>query len=407
VNRVATTALLVALPAMLFAVRAVGLRRLVLPAGLGWVAGFLALGLLSGLLRGAPLPLMAAAALLGVKGWLLAGVVAQAGWSRPALRRLARIGAAAAVVTFAVSAVNLAVPAWFTSVAGGTATAVDYRWALPSLLGPFLFPLVYGNVTALAAVAFGAAALTTTGRARRTSAWFAAGCTVCALLSARRLVLVALVAAVLVYLVVRRSRRLWLWVGGAIAVAGAALSPLIVRVVRATVAEYFGAAEEPARTALTTGAFDVAGDYFPLGAGLGRYGSYLAGQQYSPEYRARGFDQIFGLRPEPPFNGYLTDTFWPAVLGEAGWLGVVAYVLAVAAVFRQVGRLAVRGSGPARTVGLMALLVWAAAVVLSLGNPLFVAAPLFLIPFVLSGIAAALDRAGPPPPDPKPAEGAR
>ena len=56
-------------------------------------------------------------------------------------------------------------------------------------------------------------------------------------------------------------------------------------------------AATPARIALYLGAVAVAADEFPLGAGLGRYGSWISRTNYSDVYREYGLDQI--LRPEP------------------------------------------------------------------------------------------------------------
>ena len=79
----------------------------------------------------------------------------------------------------------------------------------------------------------------------------------------------------------------------------------------------------------------VGRDYFPLGAGLGRYGSWLSREHYSPLYAEYGLNDVRGLAPARPAGDGLrarvaapsaTDTFWPAILGEMGVIGLIAYL---------------------------------------------------------------------------------
>ena len=85
-----------------------------------------------------------------------------------------------------------------------------------------------------------------------------------------------------------------------------------------------------ARVALYNGAFEITRDHFPLGVGLGRYGSWMSRVNYSPIYVEYRLSDIRGLDPENP--KFATDTFWPQVLGEVGALGVVAYAVFLGAI---------------------------------------------------------------------------
>jgi Uncharacterized proteins of the AP superfamily len=78
------------------------------------------------------------------------------------------------------------------------------------------------------------------------------------------------------------------------------------------------------RSALYLGSFEVAKDYFPLGAGFGRYGGYIASCFYSPLYFKYGINKVYGLSEEGHF---LNDTFWPCILGETGYIGLLLYLL--------------------------------------------------------------------------------
>ncbi len=86
-------------------------------------------------------------------------------------------------------------------------------------------------------------------------------------------------------------------------------------------------ADTPARIALYEGSVMIAIDNFPLGAGLGRYGSWMSRVEYSDVYREYGMDRIFGLSPESP--QFINDTFWPQILGETGVIGFFAYAVVI------------------------------------------------------------------------------
>jgi len=81
---------------------------------------------------------------------------------------------------------------------------------------------------------------------------------------------------------------------------------------------------EEARNVLYVGGFQIALEKFPLGAGLGRFGSWMSAASYSPLYREYRMDEVYGLTPDDP--SFATDTFWPAILGETGVLGLIFYI---------------------------------------------------------------------------------
>ena len=43
---------------------------------------------------------------------------------------------------------------------------------------------------------------------------------------------------------------------------------------------------------------------------------------------------MHGLRPEA--HGYLNDSFWPMILGETGWLGLLFFVCALVWLFKKI-----------------------------------------------------------------------
>ena len=94
---------------------------------------------------------------------------------------------------------------------------------------------------------------------------------------------------------------------------------------------------ESARYQLTAKSIQVARDHFPLGAGFGTYGSYISGEVYSPLYEQYELSRIWGL--EKGAADFVSDNFWPMILGQTGWLGLFAFGLAVIFLFLQIQRL--------------------------------------------------------------------
>jgi hypothetical protein len=156
-----------------------------------------------------------------------------------------------------------------------------------------------------------------------------------------------------------------------------------------------------ARSALYGASAEIARDYFPLGAGMGRYGSHMSRVEFSPVYEQYGLTHIRGLRPDN--DNYITDTFWPMVLGEHGVFGALGYAVFLGAlllaVWRTLGRQADR---LLRVFCLGTLAVLVAAVIESFATPMFVAPPRAYI--VFAAIGAVLAIANRPPADAEPDE---
>lgn len=74
--------------------------------------------------------------------------------------------------------------------------------------------------------------------------------------------------------------------------------------------------------------FNLATNHFPLGVGFGAFGGHGARVFDSPLYHQLGFDNFWWFRQ----HRFLTDTFWPHVYAEAGWLGCGAYVVALGSI---------------------------------------------------------------------------
>jgi O-antigen ligase len=112
---------------------------------------------------------------------------------------------------------------------------------------------------------------------------------------------------------------------------------------------------------------------------------------FSPVYAQYGLDRIWGLTPQYP--AYVTDTFWPHVLGEIGVLGVVAYVAFLFALGVELWRATRAMTNPVmRAFCLGAFMVFLHSLVESLASSMYESPPRIYLAFGAMGIALALSR---------------
>ncbi|MCD8154317.1 MAG: hypothetical protein LUF78_06500 [Clostridiales bacterium] len=106
-----------------------------------------------------------------------------------------------------------------------------------------------------------------------------------------------------------------------------------------TVMDYFVIAEdETARSALLTTALQIIQDYFPLGTGFASFGSAFSAEPYSRIYELYHINHVWGITKT--YHSFISDSFWPYLLGETGILGSVFYTGFLASVFWRVTGLA-------------------------------------------------------------------
>jgi hypothetical protein len=352
--------------------------------GLGWFTAFGLLGVGSAVAADVPFVVLASGAALAMKGILLALAVAQLQWSSADVRRLARGGVAVLLFIIACSLVNLAIPqTWQATV--GNIPQVSYRAAIPSLIGPFVEPGTLGIMSALGFLAV--VAWNTTMGATRFTWLLSAGMALVAVFSFRRKTWLGMMGSFL-WLSSRAGR------SGVFATAVATVAGILVvfwsallNALQALVSTYVDQSQgTAARTLMTRDSFFVAMDYFPLGAGFGRFGSDTASEFYSPLYLERGYQNVWGLSERAGNALFLTDTMWPAILGETGVLGLLVFLLALVAVFRRLRRLSVDDAPIARWLGLTGI-AWIFQYLLeSTGNPVFVSPPSYVPLFFLIGL---------------------
>jgi len=147
---------------------------------------------------------------------------------------------------------------------------------------------------------------------------------------------------------------------------------------------------DEARNALYAASVRVAGDFFPLGSGLGTFGGWIAALYYSPLYNQYGLSTVYGLEKGGRF---LTDTFWPYLIAQFGVIGILCYawILIVffhnaASVFKKAENLFIKA------FALGTLMILAEGLVESLAEAVFVGPPQFFFIFAAMGVTFSLQK---------------
>ena len=153
------------------------------------------------------------------------------------------------------------------------------------------------------------------------------------MLSTRRAKAMGAVACILlVYLLVlhkrqKISRRVKLLTAG---VLGLAVTGGLYQLI----SYYYTMGVESARAVLTIGAPFIAADHFPFGSGWGTYGSAFSAEPYSPVYGMYRMAGVWGMSPN--YHEFLSDTFWPMILGECGYFGFAAFIAVMVLLIRRI-----------------------------------------------------------------------
>lgn len=356
-----------------------------LPAQYATIA-FAFMGIAGAVANTVPILIASQGLLLIMKGFLLAWGVAQLDWVAEDIHRLVRRSSPFVVALIIGAGVNFLFPGpWSQVVLAGH----DYgtRLGLAPVTSFFQHPGYFGTVMALSFLA-AFAYVGVFGRSR-TATFILLGSVASAFLTGRRKVLIGLSAAA-AYLAVR-FRLAWIGVASAIVIPISFILfwKNIADVIQYTWAEYFLNPDAVARIRLTIDAFTVALSNFPAGAGFGRFGSAVARQYYSPLYYQLGYDGVWGLGSTEESGQFLTDTFWPAIIGEAGLFGAALFAAIFVIYMLRFGRLAKTGNRWDRWLGLVGI-AWTIELLFeSIAGAVFTAVPTFALYFAVVGIAAS------------------
>ena len=89
-----------------------------------------------------------------------------------------------------------------------------------------------------------------------------------------------------------------------------------------------------ARKVLNETSVEIAKDYFPIGTGFATFGSHFSSVNYSPVYSMYGIENVQGIQQEKP--SFISDTFWPMMLGQFGIIGCVAYLGIIVLIYLKI-----------------------------------------------------------------------
>lgn len=154
---------------------------------------------------------------------------------------------------------------------------------------------------------------------------------------------------------------------------------------------YFTDSTGSARFALLSGSLKILKDFFPIGVGFSKYGSYYPRIHYSEWYYEYGLNTVWGLRPGETFFG--TDTFWPAIMGETGFLGIIVYVLLLYSIYHALKRIFDKTRDLENTemiIPCLGLLVFIQTLVESTGEPIFNSSPQNIVIGLIIGSVLAI-----------------
>lgn len=290
-------------------------------------AAFVLAGTISGIAQHVSFTTIALGAFLAIKFplFFLTGLTVP--WTRDDARRIVKTAVMAPPIIVALALLLWLAPNAIQSVFIDPAAALEEGFArggMTAMTAPFSHPGQLGwalafcgcfAVAALSARAVGAAASGTS-----------LGASLFGILaSLRRKPLLGLPLAVLVGFGagLKRKQRMYALSGTAVLLALLALAARsrVDAIVADTTANYLDPySPTAARTMLYVTGWDIGARKFPLGAGFGRFGGYISQIRYSPVYDEYGLSTTYGLSPDAPY--YIQDTYWPHILGEAGWIGI-------------------------------------------------------------------------------------
>ncbi len=97
---------------------------------------------------------------------------------------------------------------------------------------------------------------------------------------------------------------------------------------------YFFTTTDSARSALLTTSIEIANDYAPFGTGFGTFASHFSAEVYSPIYEKYGIENIYGLQKNN--TSFISDSFWPMILGQFGYLGLILYCICLICIFKKI-----------------------------------------------------------------------
>ena len=351
------------------------------------IGGIILTGGIGSLLANTPPVIVLSDILIYLKGFMVLAVFAAFSYPESFLKKAFKLFALLTTLILILAIADFIKPAAFRKLIGNV-VEIDWRVGFPSVQSVFIHPGLFGWYCACTALYAFALYLT-----RRKLKYFAfiSFCLLGVVVSMRLKPVVAVAASMAAGLMFYSSRAKVAIVSATLILALVFLAVFrtqITGVVREQAAEYQNPLKP--RTVFYRTSIDLARKQFPLGVGFGRFGGDVAARYYSPVYREYGFQRMHGLWPEGRF---LTDTFWPMILGELGVIGLGFYLaicLYILLLLRRGYRSAGSPYGQAFILG--TIMIFIEGLVESLAEPVFVKPPAAYFIFAAIGISCSLLR---------------
>lgn len=339
-----------------------------------WAILFASCGVLSSLMHWSGVASAALGFALACKFFCFLLLVLSIPWKSTDGERLVEALAWAAPVLLVLGFLGFLFPRFTAAHLAASEGDVDYtRGGLTPFMVPFINPGLYGWATAVTTLA----ALTLMLERRAFLYWpsllsGAAG----VLLSLRRRPLISIPIAILASLTQLNARQR-VYAVFITVLTVAALAWFGRDLVRVTIEDTLENYRDPvarantARAAMLATSVVIARNRFPLGEGFGRFGGFASQRYYSSVYDEYGLSRVYGLGPDDPY--YITDTYWPHLLGEVGVLGALAMAGMLFATWSRIQRVYRDPSTDSalRTVALFASLVLVESAMGSLAGPVY------------------------------------
>lgn len=354
------------------------------------LAALTGLGFISGLINEVPVSIALQGAFLVMKGLLYLFFFMNLTYTEYDLKRYVRWGKSLVGIVVVFAVVDLILGDSYRQVLGITYMDNVQRGAIHSLSSLFMHPGIYGWFMVFAGMY--ALSVFVIKKDKRILL-FASFLFFFAMLSFRFKVMMAiLIILAVVYLLsgLKKSLTYLLPVAVVFFFVFLLTGEYIGDLTASTIDSYVTAdIEDSARKALYLTAYEIGLTNFPFGEGFGRFGGFVSKENYSPVYYEYGINDTYGLSPDYP--AFMTDTYWPNIAGELGFIGVgIVIVLYIYLAAKLLLNYAILPSDNLKIFVLFSGLVMVQALVESIGEPIFNGAPQNVFIFITVGIAFSI-----------------
>lgn len=208
---------------------------------------------------------------------------------------------------------------------------IDLRMGFPSVMSLFIHPGQFGWFMLFIAFYYFSEYIMKQEKKFLNSFIFFA---LMAFLSFKVKVIIGILAALLVYVYIIEKRKIKPKYFILMVSIFAIIWSLFGKLIHNTYLLYFTqTGTTSARYALTNTSLEIMKDYFPMGVGFGKFASWYARLDYSEFYYKYNINNVYGLNPENPV--FATDTYWPAVFGETGFIGFILCIVVLIYIFKK------------------------------------------------------------------------